>query len=125
ASLVRRAWPDRPAREIRGPATRYRLALGCRGSRGQPLTLPAVRPARMLRWKIRKKIRVGTAAMAEAAMTRFTGVVWAAWVIPTLSVSRVGLYPPSTSSGHRKSFQTATTPKIDTTPRIGREIGST
>ena len=29
----------------------------------------------------------------------------------------------STSSGQRKSFQTLTTAKIDTTPRIGRDIG--
>src|SRR6202012_1186722 len=30
-----------------------------------------------------------------------------------------------TSSGHRKSFHTLTAAKIDTTPMIGREIGST
>ena len=29
------------------------------------------------------------------------------------------------SMGHRKSFQTPTTAKIDTTPRMGREMGST
>ncbi len=58
-------------------------------------------------------------------MTRFCGAVVAACQIPTLSVSLLGLYPASTSSGHRKSFQAATTAKIDTTPRMGREIGST
>src|ERR1700691_6635907 len=45
--------------------------------------------------------------------------------MPTFSVSRLGLYPYSTSSGQRKSFQTATSAKIETTARIGREIGST
>jgi hypothetical protein len=52
-------------------------------------------------------------------------VVLEASKMPTLRVSRLGLYPYSTSSGHRKSFQTATSPKIETTPMIGREIGST
>ena len=51
---------------------------------------PAVRPDRMLRWKIRKKTMVGIAAMAEAAMMRFSGVVVAP-VIPTLIVSLVGV----------------------------------
>jgi hypothetical protein len=41
-------------------------------------------------WKIRKKMIVGIAAMAEAAMMRFSGVV-AAPVIPTLIVSLVGV----------------------------------
>src|SRR5438445_12769570 len=31
----------------------------------------------------------------------------------------------STSNGHRKSFHTAVTEKIETTPRIGRDIGRT
>ena len=31
----------------------------------------------------------------------------------------------STSSGQTKSFQTSTTAKMDTTPRIGRDTGST
>jgi hypothetical protein len=31
---------------------------------------PAVRPAMMFRWKIRKKTIVGIAAMADAAMIR-------------------------------------------------------
>src|SRR3984957_7623026 len=84
---------------------------------------PAVRPARMLRWKIRKKMIVGTAAIAEAASTMFSGAVWDAVQMPTFSVSLGGLNPPSTSSGHRKSFHTATSEKIDTTARIGLEIG--
>src|SRR5712671_7698750 len=96
-----------------------------RRSPAQPLRLPAVRPDRILRWKTRKNTSVGTAAIAEAASTRFCGVVLAASKIPTFSVSRFGLYPYSTSSGQRKSFQTATSPKIETTPMIGREIGST
>ena len=44
----------------------------------------------MLRWKIRKKMIVGIAAMAEAAMMRFSGVV-VARLIPTLIVSLVGV----------------------------------
>src|SRR3954452_1785521 len=79
----------------------------------------------MLRWKNRKKMSVGTAAMADAASTRFCWVVLAASKMPTFRVSRFGLYPYSTSSGHRKSFQTATSEKIETTPMIGREMGST
>src|SRR5258708_686202 len=63
--------------------------------------------------------------MADAASTRFCGVVLEASKMPTFKVSRLGLYPYWTSSGHRKSFHTATREKIDTTPRIGREIGST
>ena len=35
---------------------------------------PAVRPAMMLRWKMRKNTIVGTAAIAEAAMSRFGGL---------------------------------------------------
>ena len=62
--------------------------------------------------------------MAEAAMMRFSGVVVAP-VIPTLIVSLVGEYLYSTSSGHRKSFYTATRLKIETTLMIGREMGST
>src|SRR5580692_13114315 len=89
----------------------------------QPLMPPAASPARILRWKIRKKMIVGTAAIADAASTMFSGAVWAASQMPTLSVSLGGLYPPSTSSGHRKSFHTATSAKIDTTARIGLEIG--
>src|ERR1700755_3598514 len=79
----------------------------------------------MLRWKTRKNTSVGTAAIAEAASTRFCGVVLAASKMPTFRVSRFGVYPYSTSSGHRKSFHTATREKIETTPMIGREIGST
>src|ERR1022692_3671918 len=90
-----------------------------------PFRAPAVRPDMMLRWKIRKKTIVGSAAMADAAMIMFCGVVDTACQMPTLSVSRLGLYPPSTSSGQRKSFQTATTAKMETTPRIGRDMGST
>src|SRR6202035_4480408 len=37
----------------------------------------------------------------------------------------VGVYPYSTSSGQRKSFQTATRLKIETTAMIGRDMGST
>src|ERR1700692_1533473 len=55
-----------------------------------PLRPPALRPDRMLRWKIRKKMIVGIAAMAEAAMMRFSVVVVAP-VIPTLIVSLVGV----------------------------------
>src|SRR6185437_16227128 len=57
----------------------------------QPLRLPAVRPDRILRWKTRKNTSVGTAAIAEAASTRFCGVVLEASKMPTLSVSRFGL----------------------------------
>src|SRR5580658_11358008 len=89
----------------------------------QPLMPPAVRPARMLRWKIRKKMIVGTAAIADAASTMFCGAVWDACQMPTFSVSLGGLNPPSTSNGHRKSFQTAIIAKIETTARIGLEIG--
>src|SRR5579875_2502880 len=35
------------------------------------------------------------------------------------------LFEGRVSSGQRKSFQTLTTAKIETTPRIGRDIGST
>ena len=66
---------------------------------------------------------VGTAAIADAASTMFSGAVWDAVQMPTFSVSLGGLNPPSTSSGHRKSFHTATSEKIDTTARIGLEIG--
>jgi hypothetical protein len=65
----------------------------------------------MLRWNIRKKTIVGTAAMAEAAMIRFSGVSAETCQMPTFSVSLVGLYPYSTSNGQRKSFHTATSPK--------------
>src|ERR1700760_2726506 len=41
--------------------------------------------------------------------------------MPTLSVRVSG--DGITSFGQRKSFHTAVTPKIDTTPRIGRDIG--
>src|ERR1700739_3231671 len=107
------------------PCTRYLLSCvglaTCRSP--QPLMPPAVRPARMLRWKIRKKMIVGTAAIADAASTMFSGAVWDAVQMPTFSGSLGGLTPPSTSSGHRKSFHTATSEKIDTTGRIGLEIG--
>ena len=36
---------------------------------------------------------MGTAAMADAASTRFCGVVLAASKMPTFSVSLFGLYP--------------------------------
>src|ERR1700744_1780229 len=91
----------------------------------QPRMPPAVRPAMMLRWKIRKNTIVGIAAIADAAMIRSCGVSWEACQMPTFRVSLVGLYPYSASSGQRKSFHTATRLKIDTTARIGREIGST
>jgi len=45
----------------------------------------------MLRWKMRKNRIVGTAAIAEAAMSRFCGVPIAACQMPTFRVSRVGL----------------------------------
>src|ERR1700733_8512742 len=64
--------------------------MGVRSAGIHPLRPPAVRPDRMLRWKIRKKMIVGTAAMADAAMMRFSGVVVAP-VIPTLIVSLVGV----------------------------------
>src|SRR3954447_10619438 len=41
--------------------------------------------------------------------------------MPTLRVRVSG--DGITSLGQRKSFQTAVTPKIETTPRIGRDIG--
>jgi hypothetical protein len=56
-----------------------------------PRMPPAVRPAMMLRWKIRKKTIVGTAAMADAAMIRFCGVPYAACQMPTFRVSLVGV----------------------------------
>src|SRR6516165_467980 len=43
--------------------------------------------------------------------------------MPTLTVFESG--PGSTSSGHRKSFQVAVIEKMETTPMIGRDIGST
>src|SRR5215472_15501251 len=43
--------------------------------------------------------------------------------MPTFTVFESG--PGSASSGQRKSFQVAVIEKIETTPRIGREIGST
>jgi hypothetical protein len=70
----------------------------------------------MLRWNIRKKTIVGTAAMAEAAMIRFSGVSAETCQMPTFSVSLVGLYPYSTSNGPRKSFHTATSPKSAAEP---------
>src|ERR1700689_5020306 len=91
----------------------------------QPRMPPAVRPAMMLRWKTRKNTIVGIAAIADAAMIRFCGVSWEACQMPTFRVSLVGVYPYSDSSGQRKSFHTATRLKIETTARIGREIGST
>ena len=45
----------------------------------------------MLRWKMRKNAIVGTAAMAEAAMSRFGGVPIMPCQMPTFRVSRVGL----------------------------------
>ena len=64
----------------------------------------------IFRWKMRKNTIVGTAAIAEAAMIRFSGVPppYEACQMPTFRVSLVGVYPYSTSSGQRKSFQTAT-----------------
>src|ERR1700685_2847967 len=91
----------------------------------QPRMPPAVRPAMMLRWKIRKNTIVGIAAIADAAMIRSCGVSWEACQVPTFRVSLGGVYPYSDSSGQRKSFHTATRLKIETTARIGREIGST
>ena len=44
----------------------------------------------MLRWKIRKKMIVGTAAIADAASTMFSGAVWDAVQMPTFSVSLAG-----------------------------------
>ena len=44
----------------------------------------------MLRWKIRKKMSVGTAAIADAASTRFCGVVLGRLQMPTFSVSLAG-----------------------------------
>jgi hypothetical protein len=52
---------------------------------------PAVRPAMMLRWKIRKNTIVGMAAIADAAMMRFSGVPYVACQMPTFSPSLVGL----------------------------------
>src|SRR6266508_6329244 len=43
--------------------------------------------------------------------------------MPTLTVRVCG--DGSTSFGHRKAFHTAVTAKIETTPRMGREIGRT
>src|SRR5262245_34555766 len=43
--------------------------------------------------------------------------------MPTLTVFVVG--DGSTSNGHKKSLNTAVTAKMETTPRMGREIGST
>ena len=39
------------------------------------------------------------------------------------TVCFAGLF--NTNKGQRKSFHTVTTAKIDTTPRIGRDIGKT
>ena len=60
-------------------------------ARRKPLMPPAVSPAMMLRWKMRKNTIVGTAAIADAAMSRFCGVPIAACQMPTLSVSLVGV----------------------------------
>src|ERR1700722_4839694 len=92
---------------------------------GQPLMPPEVRPAMMLRWKMRKNKIVGTAAIAEAAMSRFSGgpPPYEACQMPTFRVPLVGVFPYSTSSGQRKSFQTATRLKIETTAMIGRDMG--
>src|SRR6266480_2850299 len=43
--------------------------------------------------------------------------------MPTFTVRFCG--DGSTSNGHRKSFQTAVMEKMETTPRIGRDIGRT
>src|SRR6202034_2247671 len=136
-----RGWPGRsefvhgePAfssiwARCRRPAATERTVCGEAPARwhagSQPRMPPAVRPAMMLRWKIRKKTSVGIAAIADAAMMRFSGVPTVACQMPTFRVSLVGVYPYSASSGHRKSFQTATRLKIETTAMIGREIGST
>src|ERR1700753_2053407 len=108
------------------PARQSSDKTGLNGT-GQPLMPPAVRPDMMLRWKMRKKMIVGTAAIAEAAMIRFSGVPppYEACQMPTFRVSLVGVYPYSISSGQRKSFQTATRLKIETTAMIGRDMGST
>src|SRR5580704_10490359 len=75
-----------------GFARRVARNAGCIGcvweltaARDQPLMPPAVRPAMMLRWKIRKNTMLGMAAIADAAMIRSCGVApWAACQIPTL-----------------------------------------
>src|SRR5450432_368481 len=77
----------------------------------------------MLRWKIRKNTIIGIEEITSAAVKIFCGAAVLSSYKPMLTVCFDGFV--STRSGHRKSFQTATTAKIDTTPRIGREIGNT
>lgn len=68
AAVVRVAGVTRVAR----PAWTARVARVAREG-GQPLRPPAVRPLMMLRWKTRKMRRVGTDAMASAAIRTLTG----------------------------------------------------
>lgn len=77
----------------------------------------------MLRWKMKKTIIVGMLAITSAAISTFCGICAESEAMPTLIVI---LSPSgSTSSGQTKSFQTLTTERMDTTPMIGRETGST
>src|SRR5438445_10989605 len=77
----------------------------------------------MFFWKMKKTRMVGRLAMTSEAIRTFWGIWADNDAIPTLidilSVSG------STSSGQTKSFHTVTTDRIDTTPMIGRETGST
>src|ERR1700761_4641888 len=58
----------------------------------QPRMPPEVRPAMMLRWKIRKKTIVGIAAIADEAMIRFcVGAPLDDCQIPTFRVSLFGV----------------------------------
>src|SRR6201996_4560835 len=106
-----------------GPVRTGRGGPGGRGPWRQPLTPPAVSPAMMLRWKNRKNTMVGTQATASAAMNTSSGMPLLRWYRPMLMVCADG--SDRTSNGQRKSFHTLTAAKIDTTPMIGREIGST
>src|SRR5262245_31088734 len=87
----------------------------------QPLRPPAVRPAMMLRWKMKKIAIAGTLAITSAAMSTFCGNSWESWEMATLT--GILLVSGITSSGQTKSFHTLTTAKMDTTPRIGRDTG--
>src|SRR5262245_49036421 len=57
-----------------GERSRERPEVRSEFGRSYSLTPPVVRPAMMLRWKTRKKMTVGIAAMTAAAITTFIGV---------------------------------------------------
>src|SRR5260370_22823629 len=84
---------------------------------------PRPEPRRNERWKIRKPA-IGTRQAMNIAARKTPSSV-CDWIVGRRTESGCLFGSVSTSSGQRKSFQDASTANTETTPRIGRDMGST